>query len=63
MSAFICSLSEREIVPPILGHYQNGPLEGFNNKAQTVKRQAYGYRDMDYFKLLTPHQKKSALTG
>lgn len=43
----------------------NGPLEGFNNKAQTVKRQAYGYRNMDYFKLklLTLHQKKYALTG
>ena len=29
----------------------NGPLEGLNNKIKTVKRQAYGFRDMEYFKL------------
>ena len=42
-----------------------GPLEGFNNKAQTMKRQAYGYRNMDFFmlKLRTLHVKKYALTG
>lgn len=42
-----------------------GPLEGFNNKAQTMKRQAYGYRNMSFFmlKLRTLHLKKYALTG
>jgi len=42
-----------------------GPLEGFNNKAQTMKRQAYGYRNMHFFmlKLRTLHSKKYALTG
>lgn len=42
-----------------------GPLEGFNNKAQTMKRQAYGYRNMDFYmlKLRTLHLKKYALTG
>lgn len=30
----------------------SGPLEGLNNKIKTLKRQAYGFRDMDYFKLL-----------
>ena len=42
-----------------------GPLEGFNNKAQTMKRQAYGYRNMDFYmlKLKTLHLKKYALTG
>jgi len=42
-----------------------GPLEGFNNKAQTMKRQAYGYRNLDFFilKLKTLHVKKYALTG
>jgi len=42
-----------------------GPLEGFNNKAQTMKRQAYGYRNMDFYmlKLRTLHIKKYALTG
>ncbi len=29
----------------------NGPLEGLNNKIKTMKRQAYGFRDMEYFKL------------
>lgn len=28
-----------------------GPLEGVNNKIKTLKRQAYGYRDLDFFKL------------
>lgn len=28
-----------------------GPLEGLNNKIKTLKRQAYGFRDMEYFKL------------
>ncbi len=28
-----------------------GPLEGTNNKIKTLKRQAYGFRDLDFFKL------------
>ena len=28
-----------------------GPLEGTNNKIKTLKRQAYGFRDFEYFKL------------
>jgi transposase len=28
-----------------------GPLEGLNNKIKVLKRQAYGFRDLDYFKL------------
>jgi transposase len=28
-----------------------GPLEGTNNKIKVLKRKAYGYRDMEYFKL------------
>lgn len=28
-----------------------GPLEGLNNKIKVLKRKAYGYRDLDYFKL------------
>lgn len=27
------------------------PLEGTNNKIKTLKRQAYGFRDQEYFKL------------
>ena len=43
----------------------NGPLEGFNNKAQLMKRQAYGYRNMKFYKLklLTLHDTKVALVG
>ena len=42
-----------------------GPLEGINNKIQTMKRQAYGFRDYDFFKLkiLALHQTKYALLG
>ena len=28
-----------------------GPLEGLNNKIKVLKRQAYGFRDIEYFKL------------
>ena len=42
-----------------------GPLEGFNNKAQLMKRQAYGYRNLEFYKLklLTLHQTDVALVG
>jgi len=33
----------------------NGKAEGINNKIKTLKRQAYGYRDMEYFKLRLYH--------
>ena len=42
-----------------------GPLEGTNNKIKTMKRQAYGYRDHDFFKLkiFAIHEAKYALVG
>jgi transposase len=42
-----------------------GPLEGINNKIKTMKRQAYGFRDREFFKLkiLGLHQTKYALVG
>jgi transposase len=42
-----------------------GPLEGTNNKIKTMKRQAYGFRDMEFFKLqiLALHQTRYALVG
>jgi transposase len=42
-----------------------GPLEGTNNKIKTLKRQAYGYRDVYFFKLkiLGLHETKYALVG
>ena len=43
----------------------SGPLEGTNNKIKTLKRQAYGYRDLEFFKLriMAIHEAKYALTG
>jgi transposase len=42
-----------------------GPLEGINNKIKTMKRQAYGFRDDEFFilKLYSLHEKTYALTG
>jgi len=42
-----------------------GPLEGLNNKIKVLKRQAYGYRDMDFFilRLLFIHESTYAVTG
>jgi transposase len=53
----------------ILAYYDcrisTGPLEGVNNKIQTMKRQAYGFRDFEFFKLkiLALHTTKYALVG
>ena len=43
----------------------NGRIEGINNKIKTMKRQAYGYRDNEYFKLrlLHLHAQKACLVG
>lgn len=42
-----------------------GPLEGTNNKIKTMQRQAYGYRDEEFFKLkiYAAHEAKYALVG
>jgi transposase len=53
----------------ILAYYDHpistGPLEGTNNKIKTMKRQAYGYRDQEFFrlKILGIHRTKYALVG
>ena len=53
----------------LLAHYDypisTGPLEGTNNKIKTMKRQAYGFRDHEFFKLkiLAIHEAKYALVG
>ncbi len=43
----------------------NGKMEGINNKIKTLKRQAYGFRDMTYFqlRLYHLHAQKSRLIG
>jgi transposase len=42
-----------------------GPLEGTNNKIKTLKRQAYGFRDQEYFKLkiMAIHHSRFELVG
>ena len=42
-----------------------GPLEGTNNKIKTMKRQAYGYRDTEFFhlKIYALHETTYALVG
>jgi transposase len=53
----------------ILAYYDyrisTGPLEGTNNKIKTMKRQAYGFRDQEFFKLkiYALHRTKYALVG
>jgi transposase len=53
----------------ILAYYDypisTGPLEGTNNKIKTMKRQAYGFRDHEFFKLkiMALHESKYVLTG
>ena len=53
----------------ILAYYDcrisTGPLEGTNNKIKTMQRQAYGFRDKEFFKLkiLAIHEAKYALLG
>jgi transposase len=43
----------------------SGPLEGTNNKIKTMKRQAYGFRDHEFFKLkiLAIHESRFELVG
>jgi len=53
----------------ILAYYDypisTGPLEGTNNKIKTLQKRAYGFRDMDFFKLkiYALHETKYALVG
>jgi transposase len=53
----------------ILAYYDcpisTGPLEGINTKIQAMKRQAYGFRNREFFKLkiLGLHETKHALVG
>jgi transposase len=43
----------------------SGPIEGTNNKIKTMKRQAYGFRDHEFFKLkiLAIHESRIELVG
>ena len=41
------------------------PLEGTNNKIKTMQRQAYGFRDYEFFmlKIYALHEMRYALVG
>jgi transposase len=53
----------------ILAYYDNflstGPVEAINNKIKTIQRQAYGYRDQEFFRLkvYASHEAKFKLVG
>ena len=53
----------------LLAYYDHritsGRLEGMNNKIKTMQRQAYGYRDQEYFvlKIYALHEKSYELIG
>jgi transposase len=42
-----------------------GPVEGINNKIKVLKRQAYGFRDLEYFmlRIYFLHESRYALIG
>jgi transposase len=67
LQTFAATLSEYR--RGVLAYYDcpisTGPLEGTNTKIQLLKRQAYGYRDHDFFKLkiYALHQTRYALVG
>jgi transposase len=67
MKAFAKTL--RTHWPEMLNFYASeittGPLEGLNNKIKTLKRQSYGFRNQEYFKLkiLAIHRSRYALLG
>ena len=51
----------------LLGYFihriTNAVTEGLNNKIKTLKRQAYGFRDMEYFKLRLYHLHTEVVPG
>ena len=53
----------------ILAYYDdglsNGIVEAVNNKIKTIQRQAYGFRDKEYFrlKIFASHEAKFKLVG
>jgi transposase len=67
MKAFAKTLRNhwQEIVNYYSCEITSGPLEGLNNKIKTLKRQSYGFRDQEYFKLkiLAIHKARYAIVG
>jgi transposase len=58
--------SYRSLLPNYFDHpISSGKIEGVNNKIKTLKRQAYGFRDMAHFKLrlFHLHERTCSLAG
>ena len=58
--------NHRQGLPAYFNHLiTTGPLEELNNKTKVLKRQAYGFRDNEYFKLRLYflHESTPSLTG
>ena len=51
--------------PPDNCQFSESAVKGTNNKIKTMKRQAYGFRDKEFFKLkiLAIHESKYELVG
>jgi transposase len=67
MKAFANTLRNhwQEIVNFYEGELSSGQLEGLNNNIKNLKRQSYGFRDKEYFKLkiLAIHRARDAIVG
>ncbi len=50
-AAKILKLSDRQVRNLLVELKTNGKTEGINNKIKTMKRQAYGFRDIEYLNL------------
>jgi transposase len=67
LTQFAATLEEHQ--EGILNYYDyrisTGPLEGTTTKIRALQRQAYGFRDQQFFKLkiLGIHETKYALVG
>jgi hypothetical protein len=55
----------KSVLPERAESSDNGKAEGINNKIKVLKRQAYGFRDQEYFKLrlYNLHKQESQLIG
>jgi transposase len=64
---FACTLaSHRTGILNYFDHpFTTGMVEGINNKIKLLKRQAYGFRDMEYFtlRIFALHESRYALIG
>jgi transposase len=67
MQAFAKTLRKygQEVINYYCCEITSVPLEGVNNKIKTLKRQSYGFRDQEYFKLkiLALHRARNAIVG